>query len=71
MAARPDGWEARLAGRSDWLESQIGWEARLARLAGKAILAGRARLCWVARWVGLGGKKELSLGPKLKSRLRP
>ena len=24
MAARPDGWEARLAGRSDWLESQIG-----------------------------------------------
>ena len=44
LAWRPDGWEARLAGRSDWLESQVGLEARLARLAGKA------------KWVGLGGK---------------
>jgi hypothetical protein len=24
------GWEARLAGRPDWLGGQIGWEARLA-----------------------------------------
>ena len=50
LAWRPDGWEARLAGRSDWLESQVGLEARLARLAGNARLAGKAR------WVGLGGK---------------
>ena len=35
------GWEARLAGRSDWPESHIDWEARLASLARLARLAER------------------------------
>ena len=69
MAGRPDWLQGQMAGRPDWREGQIGWKARLARLArltGKTISAGMARLCWMARWVGLGGKKELLLGPKLK-----
>ena len=47
MAWRPDGWEARLAGRPDWLEGQIGWKARLAGKLDWPDWLGRPRPYWL------------------------